>query len=431
MSETTTWEAQGMLQRARLLSAAALGNTLEWFDWVIYAQLSTILSAHFFPDGEPLTALLATLSVFAAGFFARPLGGVLLTSLADRRGRRVGLIVAVSMMAAGSLIIGVAPNFEQAGFFAPALLILARLMQGLSTGGEFSSAATYLAEMAPPKRRGLYGSIHFVSSQVGVLIATAAVFVLNSTLTEAQLNDWGWRIPFVVGGVLGLVTLYLRRHLKETETFQDGKRASRKEAPSLVTRLRKHRTDLARIFVLASLAGVWTYTFNTYLPVYLTGEGMNADQSLLASVIANSVFTISLPFVAILSDRYGRRSFVLGFSAFAAVLAVPLFLFLQPTFATQLVIQTVALLGFAFYAAIGPIAMTEQFPTEIRAVGAGFPYSLGLAVFGGTAPFMLEWLTSFGDTSWVFSLYVAVLAVITFIAMLTLRDRRGERMSEI
>lgn len=413
--------ATGVKNPRKALVAACLGNTLEWYDWVIYAQFATLIAANFFPKTNPGAALLGTLAIFATGFFFRPLGGILLTSLADRLGRRAGLMVSVGLMAFGALIIAVSPSFTTVGILAPILLFLARAMQGFSTGGEFSSIGSYLAEVSPQGKRGAYGSLHYVSATVGSLLATATAWLLRSTVDDAVLTEWAWRIPFAVGAVLGLFTLWLRRNMEESGAFKAVEAQKKQRSFVDLRGLREHRGAVIRLFLLSGYVGVWYYTFASYLPVYATGLGMPASTALGISTAALIIFTVSLPFAGALSDRIGRRPLLLWCVGLSAIAAVPLFSLVGPNPGRLMLAQLVALLIFALFAAIGPIAMAEQFPTEVRSLGAGLPYALGVAVFGGTAPLLLEWLTS-RDLGGAYPWYLAAVSAVALIAMLGIKE---------
>lgn len=409
-------------QRARRgLVAACLGNTLEWFDWVIYAQFASLIAASYFPATDPGAALLGTLAIFATGFFFRPLGGLVLTAYADRHGRRAGLILSVSCMAIGALIIGLAPSYATIGILAPVLLFLARALQGFSTGGEFSSIGSYLAEVAPAGRRGAYGSLHYVSATVGALLATGTAWILRETVEEAVLADWAWRVPFVIGAAMGLLTLWLRRNMEESHAFEAAAvDAERRPFLDLGT-LWLHRGAVARLFVLSGYVGVWYYTFASYLPSYNIGLGMAPTTALGVGTLALIVFTVAMPIVGALSDRIGRRPLLVGCVGLSALAAVPVFALNGPQPARLLAAQLIALLIFTGFASIGPIALAEQFPTEVRTLGAGLPYALGVAVFGGTAPLLLEWLAK-RDLSGAYPWYLAVVSAAAFVAMIGLKE---------
>lgn len=422
MSVAESVQSRGGVRSPRkALFAACLGNTLEWYDWVIYAQFATLIAANFFPKSDPSAALLGTLAIFATGFFFRPLGGIVLTSLADRLGRRAGLVISVGCMALGALIIAVTPGYGTIGLLAPVVLLIARALQGFSTGGEFSSIGSYLAEVAPVGRRGAYGSLHYVSATVGSLLATATAWLLRTTVDKAALAEWAWRVPFVVGAVLGLLTLWLRRNMEESRAFEAVARTAGRGSLIDVRRLWVHRGPVIRLFLLSGYVGVWYYTFASYLPVYATGLGMSAGTALGISTIALVLFTAALPFAGALSDRVGRRPLLLACVGLSAVGAVPLFAFVGPDPGKLMAAQLIALLIFALFAAIGPIAMAEQFPTEVRSLGAGLPYSLGVAVFGGTAPLLLEWLAKSGHKG-VYPWYLAAISAVALIAMIGIKE---------
>lgn len=410
-------------RRARRgLIASCLGNTLEWFDWVIYAQFATLIAANYFPSSDPGAALLGTLAIFATGFFFRPLGGLVLTAYADRRGRRAGLIVSVSCMAVGALGIGLAPSYGTVGILAPLLLFLARALQGFSTGGEFSSIGSYLAEIAPPGRRGVYGSLHYVSATLGALLATAVAWLLREVVDPAALATWAWRLPFVLGAVLGLITLWLRRNMEESHTFETSVSGDDQPRKFLdLAGLWEHRAAVARLFVLSGYVGVWYYTFASYLPSYTIGLGMSPTTALGIGTLALVIFTLAMPLVGALSDQLGRRPMLLGCVGLSALAAVPVFALNGPHAGRLLAAQTVALLIFTGFAAIGPIALAEQFPTRVRTLGAGLPYALGVAVFGGTAPLLLEWLGEHGLTN-TYPWYLAAVSAVAFVAMLGLKE---------
>lgn len=423
---STTASATSKLRRKGVIGSA-LGNALEWYDWNVYAIFSAVFAPSFFPPGSPGTALLQTLAVFAVGFFFRPLGGLLLAAVADRRGRRVGLTLMVSLMAAGSLLIAVSPTYEQVGLVAPVLLLVARIAQGLSTGAEFATVSSYLAEIAPAGRRGLYSSVSYISDIVGTILGTVSSLVLVAVLTDAQLASWGWRLPFVLGGVLGIVTFYIRLSLEESEVF---KAAPQERAPLFAGLVRHPRASL-QVFCMTIGVTVWFYTFAIYLPTYAKTENPGGSLHIdIAAIIALTIFCVVLPLFGWLSDRWGRRRAMLAFCGLAAVTGVPLFHALTPTPAGVFLVQLAGLLVFAFYGAIAPTLMSEMFPTEVRTAGMGFPYALAVALFGGTAPYVLQWLTGAGH-AWAFPWYLVLLCVVSFLASLTLKDRRHTDLRDV
>lgn len=413
------------------LLAAGLGQALEWFDWLIFALLSAVIAKQFFPQDDPAAGLLNTLAVFGIGFFFRPLGGILLARFTDKRGRKAGMILTILMMSGGSLMIGSAPTYAQIGIFAPVLLVLARILQGLSAGGEFAAVAAYMAEQSPPGKRGQYGSIFYIASNVGSLLATLLIPLLNMTLGAEAVAAWAWRIPFILGAVLGLLTLFMRRNASETEAFMDELQSKRTVAQGSFGELFTHHfPDVLRMFFISALVGVWYYVFASYLPAYLSGRGMNPQSSFLASTAAIVIVTITLPFLGRLSDRVGRRKFLVAFAALCTLSAMPLFSLLQPHFWSQLTVQLVALSIFGLYAAVGPVMMAEQFPTRVRAMGIGLPYGIAVAVFGGSAPYLMQKLSASGMSN-VFNWYLMGVAFLAFVASLSLKERRHESLSDV
>jgi MHS family alpha-ketoglutarate permease-like MFS transporter len=400
-------------QRRRGLLAASIGNGLEWFDWNAYAIFAGYFAARFFPAGTGAVALLSSLAVFAVGFFFRPLGGALLAAFADRHGRRAGMVLSVLLMGGGSLLIAVAPTYAQVGLFAPVLLLVARIAQGLSTGGEFAASATYLAELAPPGRRGFYGSFLYVSTALGTLAATLLSLLLLNTLGLAALTDWGWRVPFLVGALLAGYGLYLRRGLAETEAYLADR--PRRVAQPAWEALRRHPRATLRVVGFTVGATTAYYTFAVYLPTYARqAHHVPATGATWASALAQVLFVIVLPLFGAWSDRIGRRPLLIVFGAGFTVLSVPLFLLMTASPWSLFGVMAVGLLVFACYGAVAPVAMAELFPTEVRTAGIGLPYALAVAAFGGTAPYLVQALSQAGHGGW-FPVYLAVLCLVSLV----------------
>jgi MHS family alpha-ketoglutarate permease-like MFS transporter len=432
MNNPTTAPMQKQYNQALMrksLLAAGLGQALEWFDWLIFALLSAVISKQFFPPDDPAAALLSTLAVFGVGFFFRPLGGILLARFTDKKGRKAGMILTILMMSGGALIIGIAPGYAQIGIFAPILLVLARILQGLSAGGEFAAVAAYMAEHSPPGKRGQYGSVFYVTSNTGALLATLLVPFLNAALGQDVVASWGWRIPFVFAALLGLLTLLMRRGASETEAFLDQLQQEKVSQGSLGDLFANHFPDVVRIFFISGLVGVWYYVFASYLPAFLSSKGMDPQSSFTASTIAIAVCTVMLPFLGRWSDLFGRRKMIIGFTALCTLGAVPLFSMLQPNFWSQLAVQLVALFIFSLYGAVGPIMAAEQFPTRVRAMGIGVPYGVGVAIFGGSAPYLMQKLSASGMSS-VFNWYLVAMGFLAFLASLSIKERRHGDLSD-
>ncbi|MCP2167700.1 MFS transporter [Goodfellowiella coeruleoviolacea] len=415
--------------RRRGLVASGLGNALEWYDWNVYAVFSSVFAASFFPHTSQAAGLLQALAIFAVGFFFRPLGGLLLSAVADRFGRRAGMVLTVGLMACGSLLIAGCPTYEQIGFAAPALLLLARIAQGLSTGGELATTSSYLAELAPPHRRGLFSSALYVSDILGTMAAVATSLALRSWLSAEQLAQWGWRIPFALGAVAGVVTFLIRRAVTETSAFTEVGGAARRTP--LLAGVRRHPRASLQVFGMTVGATVWFYLFAVYLPSYAKTANPGAARAIdLASLGAQALFCVVLPVFGWASDRWGRRLWMLVFCGLGALTAVPLFLVLTPSAVSLFLVQALALLVFAFYGSIAPTLMSEMFPTDVRSAGMGFPYAMAVALFGGTAPYLLEWLTEVGQRD-LFAWYLAALCLVSLLTSLTLVDRRAQDLRDV
>lgn len=415
------------VSRVRTIVAGSVGNAVEWFDWTIYASFAIFFSSQFFPEGNETTALLASFGIFAVGFFMRPIGGWLLGIFSDRYGRKAALGLTILMMAGGSLIIAVTPTYAAIGLAAPLLLTLARLLQGLSLGGEYASATTFLTEMAPPHRRGFYSSFVFFSAAVGILAASAVGWVLTTWLTRAEMAAWGWRIPFLLGALGGVVGLWIRRSIPETKAFSESKKAGVEKQP-LRTLLREYPREVLRIIGFSVLTTFAFYIFVAYVPTYAIRH-VQADPKVAfaANTVALIVFMVVQPLFGALSDRIGRKPQLIVFAAGYLFFFYPLMSTLGPSFGSILLVELFGLVLYAMYTSIGPAIMSEQFPTSVRAVGIGAPYNLMVALLGGTTPYLLTWLQSNGLERWFFY-YVLAGAVITLVTFIRMPETVGQKL---
>ncbi|MFJ5925398.1 MFS transporter [Kitasatospora sp. NPDC092948] len=399
---------------------ASIGNALEWYDWNAYVAFAVLIGPTFFPHASPGAALLDTLAVFAVGFLFRPLGAALIGAFSDRHGRRAALTLSVLLMSGGSLLVAVTPSYQRIGLAAPLLLVLARAVQGMSSGGEVTAMSTYINEIAPAGRRGLWSSAIYVSTTLGTLASTLLAVALRDTLTPTQLHDWGWRLPFALGALFGLYAWYLRRRADESALFEAAA-PERVRHPALEV-LRRHPAATFRVVGFTVGTTAVYYTFAAYLPVYAQQtQHVPARSALWAAVLAQVLFVLAMPLFGMLSDRYGRRPLLLVFGAGFTVLSPALFALLGHSALSLFAVMSVALLLFGCCAAAAPSAMLEMFPTAVRSSGIGLSYSLTVALFGGTAPYLITYLSARGLARW-FPWYVSLLALVSTVAFVRYRE---------
>ncbi len=428
MSEPSTLAPSTAEHRlpVRTLVAASVGNAIEWYDWTVYATFSIFFATQIFPKENAALALISTLATYALAFFFRPLGGWLLGRFADLRGRRTAMMLTIVLMAGGSLAIGLLPTFALVGWLAPILLLLARIAQGMSLGGEVSNASAYLAEIAPPERRGRYSAFFYISTGTAVLLASLLGALLTAVLSKEELASYGWRIPFLIGGALGLVGLWLRRAMPETDQFEENKKKAQALRHPLLTTLREHPKAVAQLVGFTLLSTLCYYTFFSALtPFAVSSRGADAGEVFLALSIATALFVVLQYPMGMLSDRFGRKPQLLVWSAATAVLVVPLSTLIGPGLVNLLVVFCVGLGLYTMMTSIAPAIMSELFPTELRGLGIGAWYNLTVAIFGGTAPLVIQALSAAGLAD-AFFYYVAAGAVIAFLAILTLPETRGQ-----
>lgn len=419
--------APAMPRRSPVMAivGASSGNLVEWYDFYAYSFTALYFAANFFPAGDPTSQLLNTAGIFAAGFFMRPLGGWLFGWVADRHGRKTSMLISVLMMCGGSLMIAILPTYATIGTWAPALLLLARLIQGLSVGGEYGTAATYMSEVATHGRRGFYSSFQYVTLIGGQLLAVLVIVALQQLLSNADLKAWGWRIPFAIGAVAALVAMFLRRTLEETASAESMQRKEAGSLRGLVPHLR------AFLIVLGLTAGgsLFFYTFTTYMQKYLVNTvHMGADVASRLMTVALVIYMLMQPAFGALSDRIGRKNSVLCFGVLGAIAAVPLMTWIGEA-SSALVAGALIVVGLiiaSFYTAVSGVVKAEMFPPEVRSLGVGLSYALANAMFGGTAEYVALWFKSAGVETYFFW-YVAFMLVIATIAVLAMPDlrRRG------
>ena len=410
--------------RGRIMAivGASSGNLVEWYDFYAYSFTSLYFAASFFPAGDATSQLLNTAGIFAAGFFMRPLGGWLFGWIADRYGRKRSMLISVLMMCGGSLMIALLPTHATIGAAAPALLLLARLLQGLSVGGEYGTVATYMSEVAGRGRRGFYSSFQYVTLIGGQLLALLVIVLLQQVLPLEAIKAWGWRIPFAIGAVAALVALFLRRTLEETASSESMRH---KEAGSL-RGLIPHRRAFLIVLGLTAGGSLFFYTFTTYMQKYLvnTVHMPTATASTLMTVVL-VVYMVVQPAFGALSDRIGRKLCVLCFAGLGALGAVPLMTLIgRATDATEAgALILVGLLIASFYTSVSGVVKAEMFPPEVRSLGVGLSYALANAMFGGTAEYAALWFKSVGVEAYFFW-YVAAMLCVSLVAVLAMPDLR-------
>ncbi|WP_139007328.1 MFS transporter [Arthrobacter crystallopoietes] len=424
----------------KTLIGTGAGNAVEWYDWAIYATFASFIASQLFSKQDPSSAFLATLAIFAVGFVARPLGGFIFGWIGDKVGRKASMTLCVGLASLGSLAIGLTPTYDSIGAGASLMLLVARLIQGLAHGGELPSAQTYLSEMAPSSRRGYWASLIYASGTVGILFGTLLGAVLSSAMPESAMAAYGWRIPFLLGAVFGLVALIMRSRMEESELFKSEAAAHDPVVPGhhaparggLFTDLARHWRQALQVIGLTVGLTVAYYVWGVSTPAYAINVlKIDAAEALWAGVAANLVFIVALPLWGRLSDRIGRKPVLLISGIGSALLFFPATWFVRDS-ALQLGLAMSAMLIFiAGSASIMPAVYSELFPTAVRTIGVAIPYALCVAAFGGTAAYLQAgfgiWFGDAGPTA--FALYTIALLLVGTATVLSLREGRGVDLS--
>jgi MFS transporter, MHS family, alpha-ketoglutarate permease len=417
-------EASNRPQRPINMVAGTIGHFVEWYDWYIYGLLAAVFAGQIFPSDSPFASLIAALLTYAIGFVIRPFSGIIISPLADRYGRRAVLALTISGMALGSLIIALTPSFATIGYAAPILFVIARILQGISAGSEQQSAISFMVEHAPPHRRGLFGSFTNMASGLATLAATGSAAIVTGVFAPETLAAWGWRIPFLVGGILGLVGLLLRANADETPEFEASAVVDHKSAPArLLALLREHPKALLQTAALSAPAVAY-YTWATFLPTYATlTTGRDQTSTLTGSVIGLVLLVIIVPICGALSDRLGRRKIfpIIGATGMV-VLFYPLLLLLnQPGFGVYVLVAASGWVVLGIWQAVYPTIQAELFPAAVRVSGIGFSHQLVIAAFGGTAPLIAAAFVGAGHPTWV-AIYMIVIVALCLIVYFTLPE---------
>ncbi|MBI0474614.1 MFS transporter [Sphingomonas sp. MA1305] len=409
--------------RLRSILGGSAGNLVEWFDWYVYSAFGLYFAPHFFPKGNPTAQLLNTAAIFAVGFVMRPVGAWIMGIYADRYGRKAGLTLSVVLMCAGAFLIAVSPSCESIRWGAPALLVVARLMQGLSVGGEYGASAVYLSEMAGRERRGFFSSFQYVTLIAGQLLALFTLLLLQAVLSEAQLESWGWRIPFALGGLLAILVFRIRRGLAETQAFENARDQPRSSGWLLFSR---HPRQAATVILLTAGGTLAFYAYTTYMQKFLVNTtGFSRETATWIMTAALALYAALQPVAGALSDRIGRRPLMIGFGVLGLIATVPIFSALErvhsPFAAFALVM--IALVIVSGYTAINAVVKAELFPAHIRALGVALPYALANTAFGGTAEYVALWLKQAGVER-AFYWYVTAMIGVSLITYWRMRDTR-------
>jgi MHS family alpha-ketoglutarate permease-like MFS transporter len=415
--------------RLRSILAGSTGNMVETFDWFVYAAFALYFAPAFFPKGDQTAQLLGSAAVYAVGFLARPFGAWIMGLYGDRSGRRAAMIASVALMCLGSLIIGLCPGYAQIGIAAPAILVFARILQGVSMGGEYGASATYLSEMASRDRRGFWSGVFYSTLMSGQLLALILLLALTALLPPDQMNAWGWRVAFIVGALMATAVLFMRRGMEETPSFK-ARDGSRTATWRLLT---EHPRETMMVFGLTAGGTLAYYTFGTYMQKFLVNtSGFSKDQSNLITTAALACFVLMQPVSGALSDRFGRRALLLAFGVGGVLMTWPVLSTLEvtrePMTAFLLVLGSLAVISG--YTSVSAIVKAEMFPTEIRALGVALPYAIANALFGGSAEFIA---LSFKKAGFEPGFYIYVTAVIgvSLLTYLLMPDtRRTSRILE-
>ncbi|HEX8166752.1 MAG TPA: MFS transporter [Beijerinckiaceae bacterium] len=412
----------------KAVTAAVVGNVLEWYDFAVYAFVAAIIAKKFFPAQDEVTALLSTFLAYGLGFVARPLGGIVIGRLGDTRGRKAALLLTIFLMAAGTVLIGVLPTYATIGIAAPLLLVVARLMQGFSAGGEWGGSTAYIVEWAPRGKRGWYGSFQQTSVVAGLLLGSGVAALMNTILTPEQMEAWGWRVPFLLGGILGPVGLYMRRTIDETPAYR------RVEAQGQAGRIEESGWLLAaRAFGFTIVWTVCFYVLLNYMPTWTRQYMKLTPQAALwANTIGLFVLMAAIPFMGHLSDRFGRKPLLLACCVAFILVPLPVFAYLasgNASYGMLIVVQAFFALLISMFSGPGPAAIAEIFPTKSRSTWMTSGYALAVAIFGGFAPFVSVWLISRFGSPTAHAYYLIAAAIVSTIVIATLRETAHEDLA--
>jgi MHS family alpha-ketoglutarate permease-like MFS transporter len=414
-------------QRLKSIVGGSAGNLVEWYDWYVYSAFTLYFAPVFFPSDDPTAQLLSAAAVFAVGFLMRPIGAWVMGIYADRRGRKAGLTVSVALMCAGSLLIAVTPGYDRIGVMAPVLLVIARLMQGLSVGGEYGASATYLSEMAGKKSRGFFSSFQYVTLISGQLIALCVLLVLQSMMPVRDLETWGWRIPFAIGGVLAIAVFYIRRGLSETQSYENARTTTGPKSSGWIL-FRKHPREAFLVMALTAGGTLAFYAYSTYMQKFLVNtSGFSREAATEITAAALFIYMLLQPVAGALSDRIGRKPLMIGFGVGGVAFTWIIFKTLETVSSSfeAFLLVLGALVIVTGYTAINAVVKAELFPAHIRALGVALPYALANTIFGGTAEYVALWFKIHKMESG-FYWYVTAMIAGSLLVYLFMRETKQE-----
>ena len=419
-------------KRLKNIVGGSAGNLVEWFDWYVYSAFALYFAHAFFPTGDQTAQLLQTAAIFAVGFVMRPVGAWLMGVYADHKGRKAGLMLSVSLMCVGSLMIAIAPSYAQAGVLSPATLLLARIIQGLSLGGEYGSSATYLSEMADRERRGFWSSFQYVTIIGGQLTALALLVVLQATIGEEAMQAWGWRIGFAAGGVLAIVVYFIRRRLDETLSYENVAAKPDRRRSTIGNLFRDHPREAFLVMALTAGGTAAFYAYTIYLQKFLANtSGFDRATASRIMTVALMLMLLIQPVAGRISDFVGRKPLMIFFGVSATLFTFPIFATLEHTNSIPAAFALVmaSLVIVTGYTSINAIIKAEMFPADIRALGVALPFAIANAIFGGTAEYVALYLKDIGHERW-FYLYISTLAACSLVAYVRMRETRTTSLIE-
>jgi MHS family alpha-ketoglutarate permease-like MFS transporter len=419
-------------RRLRNIVGGSAGNLVEWFDWYVYSAFALYFAHAFFPKGDQTVQLLQTAAIFAVGFLMRPIGAWVMGIYADHRGRKAGLTLSVTLMCVGSLLIAVSPSYAQVGLWSPAILLAARLIQGLSLGGEYGSSATYLSEIADRERRGFWSSFQYVTIIGGQLSALALLVFLQATLGEEAMQAWGWRIGFGAGALLAIVAYVIRRQLDETLSYENVASRPDRRRSTIGNLFRDHPREAFLVMALTAGGTAAFYAYTIYLQKFLANtSGFDRATASRLMTVALTCMLLIQPLAGRLSDRVGRKPMMIFFGVSATLFTYPIFATLEavrdPVAAFVLVMASLVIV--TGYTSINAIIKAELFPADIRALGVALPFAIANAVFGGSAEYVALFLKDAGHERW-FYVYISLLAACSLIAYVRMRETKTSSLIE-